>query len=103
MKGWDSFTIEPGTVECMVCRVCRTTMQVDRNVEGPTSFAETMGKGKHLHDHFYCADAEKDWHRQALAILQLAKATPSKQIEESLKEEVEKILETKQATKTSWR
>lgn len=98
-KGWNSFTINPDESNEARCRVCDSLMEVNREVNGPTGFAEAMAGGKHLHDHFFCPNSDNDWHRQALVLLKLAEKTPSKILELSLKDEAKKIIETKKATK----
>lgn len=97
--GWDHFTPEVGTQDKMYCRVCKTAMQVQRNVNGPTSWAESMGKGKHFHDSFSCSFAQEDWHNQARILLERIEAESSQTIAELLENEVNQILEKRQITK----
>lgn len=55
---------DPGTKESFKCGVCGTKMKVvGRNMFGPTSWAESLAKGKHLHDRFECPHLYKEWHR----------------------------------------
>ncbi|MEK7076174.1 MAG: hypothetical protein AAB941_00720 [Patescibacteria group bacterium] len=54
----------PGTVKTVKCGVCGTQMKVKRNVLGCTSWAESMGGGKHLHDRFKCPNLNEDWHKR---------------------------------------
>lgn len=98
-KGWDVFFPDTGTVSSMTCPVCREEMEVKRNQDGPTGWAEAMGKGKHLHDEFFCVHADKKWHRQVKALRQAALTTPSAKLAIMYVEEVEEILKTKEATK----
>ena len=54
----------PGTVEMAKCGICGIEMNVERNVLGPTSWAESMAGRKHRHDSFRCPNLGKDWHRR---------------------------------------
>ena len=54
----------PGTVKTAICGVCGMQMNVERNVLGATSWAESMGHGKHLHDRFTCPHRTQNWHKR---------------------------------------
>jgi len=99
VSGWDYFTPAPGTEKKMYCRVCSDEMEVRRNVNSATGFAAAMGGIKTLHDAFSCANHDKDWHRQTLAIKQLAMASPSKKMEDALNAEALELVITRKATK----
>jgi hypothetical protein len=101
-KGWDAFQPDPGIEDRMFCRVCGQEMEVSRNVIGPRSSIEAMGNHKSAHDSFTCKDSHKDWHEQALAILEFAQKTPSKMLEIMLKTEAQEIIDCKQATKDDY-
>jgi hypothetical protein len=97
--GWDHFSPDPGKVKEMFCRVCKAKMDVQRNVNGPTGFAEAMGGGKHLHDSFSCPHAQEDWHNQARVLKQRIKDETSKSIAKILKKELKWVMENKKTTK----
>lgn len=97
--GWDHFTPDPGKQKEMFCRVCKEKMDVERNVNGPTSWAESMGKGKHAHDVFSCQFAQEDWHNQARVLKQRIKDETSQTIAKMLKKEVKHILKARKTTK----
>lgn len=99
LKGWDIITPDPGKHQEILCPTCGEAMDVQRNVHGPTGFAEAMSKGGHLHDRFRCRHSEEKWHIQARNLKREAEGTNSKTIEDLLLKEVEQILETKQPTK----
>lgn len=98
-SGWESFSAASGTVESMNCRVCGSVMDVERGINGPTSWAEAMAEGKHLHDSFTCPYAHSDWHVQVLRLRELIEKTPSFRLQKMLEEEVAELLETRVATK----
>lgn len=54
----------PGTREAIKCGACNVDMKVKRNAIGPTSFAESVSNGFHMHDYFTCPNLEKIWHKQ---------------------------------------
>ncbi len=55
---------DPGKVKEAHCGICGSEMKVSRNVLGPTCFAMAMSGHKRRHDHFYCPNIEKSWHRR---------------------------------------
>ena len=54
----------PGIVKTAECGICGIDMNVDRNILGSTSWAESMGGRKHRHDSFKCPNIGKDWHKR---------------------------------------
>lgn len=59
---------EPGQVAQAECGICGTRMNVERNVLGPTGFAENLAGGKHLHDRFLCPNLAASWHDEIVII-----------------------------------
>lgn len=92
-KGIDSFDYNPGEVKEMRCIACGSLCEVDRNVTGPTGFAEAMGKKGHLHDHFYCPNADQDWHDLAVRLVKAMEETPSKRLRSLMQEDLKDLLE----------
>jgi hypothetical protein len=97
--GWDHFTPDPGTQEKMFCIVCDAEMDVKRNVNGATSWAESMGRGKHLHDSFSCPNVGKGWHSQVRILKERIEKESSQSIAEILEKELKVVLETKKTTR----
>lgn len=97
--GYDSFSPAPGTQQDMFCNACRDKMDVRRNVNGPTGFAEAMGGGKHLHDSFTCHNAGKDWHDQIIALDKELRKTSSSAIASILEEEIEEVRASRVCTR----
>lgn len=105
-SGWDSFMPAPGTHDRMQCRVCEEDMEVHRNVNGPTSMAESMAKRGHLHDHFVCKYANEDWHRQVLSLKRRQEEEPSTAIKEIIEAEIVQIVVQRKPSegwKPTWR
>jgi hypothetical protein len=97
----------PGEYLAVSCGVCGKSMTVRRSVLGPTGFAEAVlvrsGRSEgHLHDEFQCEDREEGWHRQAKAIRDSARETPSKRLANLLNEEADEIVRTRTVTKKGW-
>lgn len=78
-------------------------MEVERNQEGATSWAESMAQKKHSFDHFYCKYSNERWHKQLLKLRRMIEDTPSITIANLLQEEVNQILKTKVATKEKFK
>ena len=93
------FTPDPGIYESMKCDICSAEMSTTRNCVGARSFAESMAKIKSAYDRFECLCREEEWHKQAAALFEKAKDTPSKRLADLLTEEANEILKNKIATK----
>lgn len=100
--GWDHFTPPPGKEDKMYCRACCAEMIVTRDVNGPTSYAESISRGKHLHDSFACPNTQEAWHFQVIKLMMKIEGEISIKIASLLREEVAEILRTKKATKELW-
>lgn len=83
----------PGVVETAECGVCGRQMNVERNVLGATSWAESMGHGKHLHDRFTCPNIKEDWHEKIVNLKVEAYTTESDKIKKILEKEIIELLE----------
>lgn len=81
------------------CSVCDEKMDVKRNVDGPTSSAEAMAKGSHLHDVFLCPFRNEMWHRQICKLTEEAVKCPSKRLADIMIAEADGVLKSRQATK----
>lgn len=92
MKGYDTFFEEPGKFPERECQVCGSICEVERNRLGPTGWAEAMGGHAHLHDFFYCPHAKKDWHEQALELVQEIEETSSKRLSTLLQQDLNDLL-----------
>lgn len=90
----------PGTVKTAKCGVCDMQMKVKRNVLGPTSWIESMGHGKHLHDYFVCPNVNKDWHKRIydlkvdVYLAETDNASNKSEIKKIAEKEITKLLET---------
>ena len=91
-KGYDSFYPEPGEVDSWQCRVCGSDAIVERNVSGPTSWAEAVSRAGHDHDRFTCPNVGQAWHEQAYRLVCEAQNTASPIIESIIRQDLEKLL-----------
>ena len=88
----------PGEVEQVECGICGTQMNVERNINGPTCFAEAIGRMGHLHDCFTCPRLAEKWHRKIIylkmeAIANSMRMEGEEEVVEELEKKVKKILE----------
>jgi len=87
------------------CGVCGRETTVERDLDGPRSFAGAMKlaatgiRSTVLHDLYCCPDREEDWHKQVVLLRQEMDKTPSKKMEYILQAEVKDVLEYRAATK----
>lgn len=91
-KGYDVFFVEPGSVTSMRCAVCGRALMAERDHVGPTSTAEAMSGHKRQHDLFLCPHTEEPWHREALALVQAIKQTPSQRVAGLIKQDLTELL-----------
>jgi len=94
-SGIDYFAYEPGIMKEAYCNLCDAKMNVERNVDGPTSSVEAMSGGKHLHDLFTCPNTEEEWHEHAIELMDEMGETASKRIKKILQEEIDEILKNR--------
>ena len=62
LPGLDAFFAAPGTWAARRCQVCGALCDVRRDVLGPTSMVEALGRKAHLHDAFHCPNTGSAWH-----------------------------------------
>ena len=90
----------PGEVKKAKCGICGARMNVERNVHGPTGFAEAMGGLAHLHDEFNCPHLMESWHMRIVVLKYEAYARcyflnnkeETEEIVEALEKKIKKIL-----------
>ena len=82
----------PGMVKKVKCGICGRQMKVKRNVLGPTSWVESMARGKHLHDSFMCPNLNQDWHKKIVDLKIEEHNTASDKIKKILEKEILEIL-----------
>jgi hypothetical protein len=97
--GYDHFSPDPGECDKMSCRACGDDMDVKRNVNGPTGYAEAIGGGKHLHDSFSCPNAGEDWHNQLIALDKELNKTSSTRVAALIEVEIKEVKETRVCTR----
>ncbi len=92
-KGYDCFIADTDSEHAVQCRVCGTTCDVERNVNGPTSFTSALAKSARLHDLHRCPHANTVWHEQALNLVLEIEKTPSKSIAQIMRRDLEELLQ----------
>ena len=96
----DHYTPDAGTEGDVYCGVCGDLMNCKRNVYGPRGYMQAIGGGKSLHDSYTCPNHSEMWHMQVKALREWVKKIPSKKISSLAEEEINEILETREATKS---
>lgn len=81
------------------CAFCNRPMDGPEEANGPTSWAESMAKGKHPYFRYTCPDFDKDWHIQVRQIRSYLERSPSAVLDKLLLEEIDLILNTRIPTK----
>lgn len=94
-KGYDFFVSIPDFFDELSCKVCGEICDVTREVKGPMSYAGAIGGSKTKHDEFKCPNSGKEWHLQALLIVQDMRDCNSPSIRKIMQEDVNKILSNK--------
>ena len=97
--GWDFFTPDLGTVESMKCKVCKTKMDVKKNVDTATSYVERLSGISREVDIFTCPHSEENWHQQAMALRKFVSDTPSATLAMLVQRELDNVLKNKKSTK----
>lgn len=97
-SGWDHFTPNAGVIEEAFCRVCKEKMKVNRNVEGPRTYFESMSKNSSSYDEFYCEHYDKPWHIQVYHLMKQIQDCPSASLIKIYELEIEDIIKNKKST-----
>ena len=58
------FTPNAGSVKTANCDVCGKRLNVTRNLDGATGWAESMARRKHKYDLFFCPNLKENWHKR---------------------------------------
>jgi hypothetical protein len=90
--GYEIFYTTPGKVSEMRCRVCGSICDVERDVYGPSNFAQAVNKINDLYDVFTCPIANRDWHAKALNLVIAIEEMPSKRVADLMKQDLEDLL-----------
>jgi hypothetical protein len=85
---------EPGATADERCGVCGTECVVERNINGPTSWAGAMTGHKRLHDVFRCPHYYSGWHEIAYKLAKEYVATASKRLRALIETDLDELLET---------
>jgi hypothetical protein len=83
---------DPGTGEVRLCGVCGTKCVVERNVNGPTSWAGAMAGHKRLHDVFKCPHYDFEWHKTAYRLAKEMVATASKRLRALIEADLDELV-----------
>lgn len=98
----DRYTPDPGTLDknvIVLCGVCNEAMNAKFGIRMARGFAQAMAGGSSECDCYLCPNREEDWHKQAIALREEARKTPSAHLEKIFRDEADKVIETKECTK----
>ena len=95
MKGYDMFFTNTDSKDGMRCKICGQSCEVDRGVNGPTSFGGAMKGIDRLHDRFTCPNHGEPWHEQALDLFMAIEKHPSPSIKRIMEGDLKKIIKKK--------
>jgi len=93
--GYDMLFSKPDEYLVQYCPTCGDEMNVRRGVFGPTSWSEAMARRGHLHDQFYCPNAETAWHVHAVELRKEADETASRKVRKMIEQELDELLRTR--------
>lgn len=80
LSGTHYLHAKPGERDELNCPVCGTKCDINRNCNGPTCFAESVGGQGHLHDRFTCPHQDQDWHHYASLLITQKQDCPSRRV-----------------------
>ncbi len=92
----------PGTKKREKCDVCNTIMDVERNIDAPSSWGSIFSKNRMKQDCFTCPHRADKWHRQAYTLQQNAANTPSPHLAKIFLREASEVLDSRIPTKENW-
>ncbi len=104
-SGFDYFTPEVGEHQSMYCNACNEEMSVKRDQEIFSSRYPAVGTPSSQTrrvDIFSCPHAGTEWHDQVIALRRFQRDTPSKTLSDLVEPEIQEIITTKIASKSSW-
>lgn len=78
------------------CDICKTTMNVETDLKGPTSIAEARAKLNHEYDLYICPNRKKIWHKHLTVLTIRYKREASSYLRNILRVEIERVLHTQQ-------
>ena len=90
---------EPGIVKTVDCGVCNIQINVERNILGPTSFAEAMAGRSRRYDRFTCIHVKENWHKRIyrlkidVYLAEIDGEDNRNEIKKAAEEEIIKLLE----------
>lgn len=90
--GASIFYAEPGTVDEMHCTACGAVCDVQRDVDGYTSYVAAVARRTSRVDVFTCPHADTDWHRLAVRLVKAIAETPSRRLAALMHQDLEDVL-----------
>jgi hypothetical protein len=84
---------DPGTTEVRRCGVCGAPCAIERNINGPTSWAGAMMGRKWLHDVFKCPHYDFEWHKLAYRLAKEYAATVSARLRALIELDLDGLVE----------
>lgn len=90
--GISAFNVTPGTVDTIRCSACGAVCDVQRDVDGYTSYAAAVARRTSRVDKFRCPHADTDWHRLAVRLVKAIAETPSRRLAALMHQDLEDVL-----------
>ena len=84
---------DPDKIEERFCGVCASKCILTETINGPTSMAESMAGGKHLHNVYKCPYYGTSFHDLAYELIIEMGSTASDRVRALIKEDLNELLE----------
>lgn len=95
------WSTKPGELVSTSCPVCGETCDIERNLVGPTGFAEALAGRASLHDRIVCPYADTAWHDRATRLQGEIAQTSSRRLAANMGGELRALVREKRRPRGS--